>query len=197
MTCPSCGSENPTTNRFCGGCGGSLARGCPACAHVNPPDHRFCGACGASLVAPLDRVAKPGHKAGGTGNVVARKIVTVVFADVLEDHRPPGLLPRSRDEYLASIHALLDLRRRAAHITSSGWTTVGRSPSSSGSGTGALRGTAREGIRSDLVDRNVPRDPEEAGGREVTVEREGMADALRAHDGEARRVDEAEVLVGV
>ena len=83
MTCPSCGSENPTTNRFCGGCGGSLARGCPACAHVNPPDHRFCGACGASLVAPLDHITKPGHGVGGAGNVVARKIVTIVFADLI------------------------------------------------------------------------------------------------------------------
>src|SRR5262249_28512749 len=55
----------------------------------------------------------------------------------------------------------------------------------------------QECLRSDLLDRNVTRDPQKAGGREVTVEREGMADPLRAHDGEARRVDEAEVLVGV
>ena len=40
---------------------------------------------------------------------------------------------------------------------------------------GTLRGAAPEGIRSDLVDRKVAGDPEEAGGREVTVEREGMA----------------------
>jgi class 3 adenylate cyclase len=83
VTCPSCGSENPTTNRFCSGCGGSLARACPACAQVNPPDHRFCGACGVSLVAPLDHITKPGHEVGGAGNVVARKIVTVVFADLI------------------------------------------------------------------------------------------------------------------
>jgi hypothetical protein len=54
-----------------------------------------------------------------------------------------------------------------------------------------------EVLRSDLLDWNIPGDPQEAGGREVMVEREGMADALRAHDGEARGVDEAEILVGV
>src|SRR5262249_58936268 len=83
VTCPSCGSENPTTNRFCGGCGGSLARACPACAHVNPPDHRFCGACGASLVAPLDHITTPGNEVGGAGTLVARKILTVVFAHLI------------------------------------------------------------------------------------------------------------------
>jgi class 3 adenylate cyclase/tetratricopeptide (TPR) repeat protein len=83
VTCSSCGSENPTTNRFCGGCGGSLTRACPACAHVNPPDHRFCGACGVCLVTPPDRLPNPGHEVGGAGNVVARKIVTVVFADLI------------------------------------------------------------------------------------------------------------------
>ena len=83
MTCPSCGSENPTTNRFCGGCGGTLARACPACPHVNPPDHRFCGACGASLVAAPHRITQPSHEVGGAGNVTARKVVTVVFADLI------------------------------------------------------------------------------------------------------------------
>src|SRR6266481_9018814 len=52
-------------------------------------------------------------------------------------------------------------------------------------------------LRLQLPDGNVHGNPQEAGGREVMVEREGMAELLRAHDGEARRVDEAEVLVGV
>src|SRR5262249_53629835 len=83
VTCPSCGSANPAANRFCGACGGALARACPACAHVNPPDHRFCGACGASLVAPPEPTSKAGHDVGGAGHVAARKIVTVVFADLI------------------------------------------------------------------------------------------------------------------
>jgi class 3 adenylate cyclase len=50
---------------------------------VNPPDHRFCGACGVGLDVPPDRIPKPGHEVGGAGNVVVRKIVTVVFADLI------------------------------------------------------------------------------------------------------------------
>jgi hypothetical protein len=74
-----------------------------------------------------------------------------------------------------------------------------RAGSSAGAGRVSClaRRVVTEVLRSDLLDRNVPGDTEEAGGREVTVERERMADALRAHDGEAGRVDEAEVLVGV
>jgi class 3 adenylate cyclase len=50
---------------------------------VNPADHRFCGSCGVCLVAPPDRIPRPGHDVGGAGNVAARKIVTVVFADLI------------------------------------------------------------------------------------------------------------------
>ncbi len=48
-----------------------LAWACPACAHVNPPDHRFCGACGAALVARASNKAE------------ARKVVTIIFADLI------------------------------------------------------------------------------------------------------------------
>jgi hypothetical protein len=54
-----------------------------------------------------------------------------------------------------------------------------------------------DAVRLDLPHWNVHRDPQETGGGKVTVEREGMSNPLRAHDGEARRVDETEVLVGV
>src|SRR6266849_6126149 len=48
-----------------------------------------------------------------------------------------------------------------------------------------------------LFDGNIDGYSEEPRGREVTVKSKGMPNALRAHHGEARRVDEAEVLVGV
>ena len=54
-------------------------------------------------------------------------------------------------------------------------------------------GAAGEVLRLHLLDGNVDGNPQEAGGREVMVEREGMAELLRAHHGEARCVDEAEV----
>jgi class 3 adenylate cyclase len=113
VTCPSCGSENPSTNRFCGACGGSLARGCPACAHVNPPDHRFCGACGASLLAPPDAIPGAGHEVGGAVNVVARKIVTVVFADLigstaLHERLDAESVRSLMERYYGALHAAVE-----------------------------------------------------------------------------------------
>ena len=95
MNCPSCGHENPADNRFCGGCGESLARACPSCQHQNPPDHRFCGVCGEALdstTAP-DAVKRdprsytPKHLAdkilqSKSALEGERKQVTVLFADV-------------------------------------------------------------------------------------------------------------------
>jgi len=71
VNCASCGRANRAGARFCGGCGASLAPRCPACGAENEPDARFCDACGASLVArPAD-------------DSVARKVVTIVFADLI------------------------------------------------------------------------------------------------------------------
>jgi class 3 adenylate cyclase len=86
MHCESCGHENPATNRFCGGCGAGLARACPACAYVNPPDHRFCGACGAALRQfrnPNFEIRSPEAPESTADNAGARKIVTIVFADLI------------------------------------------------------------------------------------------------------------------
>src|SRR5262245_9944526 len=81
--CQSCGHENRAANRFCEECGATLARRCGGCGGDVPSTAKFCGACGASLVAPLDHTTKPGHEVGGAGDMVARKIVTVVFADLI------------------------------------------------------------------------------------------------------------------
>ena len=82
-SCPSCGAANPATNRFCGACGGALARACSACAHVNPPDHRFCGGCGAVLATPSGSAPSRVEGQRRTADVEARKVVTVVFADLI------------------------------------------------------------------------------------------------------------------
>ena len=71
MTCPSCGRSNGPGARFCGGCGASLAPKCRACGTLASPGARFCEGCGAPLAS------EPAEKA------IARKIVTVVFADLI------------------------------------------------------------------------------------------------------------------
>src|SRR5215468_2262051 len=71
MNCNECGKANRAGARFCDGCGRPLAPRCPACGSESRPEAQFCDACGASLVAraPED---------GG-----ARKVVTIVFADLV------------------------------------------------------------------------------------------------------------------
>jgi len=101
MGCPSCGAENPSTNKFCGECGAALALVCGGCGTRNPPTNRFCGACGARLTdgagtqvaaptasSPSPQSYTPTHlakkilasRAGVEGE---RKQVTVLFADVV------------------------------------------------------------------------------------------------------------------
>lgn len=55
ITCPSCGSQNPEDQQFCGACGTKLPTetpemaGCPNCGAQNPPGQQFCGACGGRM----------------------------------------------------------------------------------------------------------------------------------------------------
>ena len=71
MDCASCGRANRANARFCGGCGASLAPRCPACGSECESGALFCDACGAPLAA----------RAGDTAE--ARKVVTIVFADLI------------------------------------------------------------------------------------------------------------------
>src|SRR5262249_60344745 len=71
MNCNECGKANRAEARFCGGCGRPLAARCPQCGADSTPDAQFCDACGASLVA------RAPEDAG------ARKVVTIVFADLV------------------------------------------------------------------------------------------------------------------
>ena len=84
MTCAACGHANPETARFCNACGVALAARCPGCAADNPSGSRFCNTCGAPLAAcpePVrSRVEGPTRQVDGRE---ARKVVTIVFADLI------------------------------------------------------------------------------------------------------------------
>ncbi len=77
MQCSACGAANPDGARFCADCGANLAppQTCPSCGAPARPDKRFCNACGAALGA-----GQPAPAAEETG---ARKVVTIVFADLI------------------------------------------------------------------------------------------------------------------
>jgi len=76
MLCPSCANENRPGRKFCSRCGASLALACPACGAANEPEDAFCGECG----APLSGEAA---KAGSDARAAERRLVTVLFADLV------------------------------------------------------------------------------------------------------------------
>ena len=121
MTCASCGRANRDDSRFCVGCGTALAVRCPACGREGEPDARFCGGCGAALTSsPVPTAAAPAARAPlpatpGNDAAVARKIVTIVFADLvgstaLHERLDAESARRLMDRYYRALHA----RRRRA-----------------------------------------------------------------------------------
>ena len=98
MSCTSCGRANRPGARFCGSCGKPLAPRCPACGTECEPGAQFCDACGASLVASASEQA------------VARKVVTIVFADLigstsLHERLDPESTRRLMDRYYQALRA--------------------------------------------------------------------------------------------
>src|SRR5262249_11705056 len=96
MTCAKCGRGHGAEARFCGGCGQPLAPRCPQCGKESPPDAGFCEGCG----APLGTVPTP----ASTDDAVARKVVTIVFADLmgstsLHERLDPESVSRVMDRY--------------------------------------------------------------------------------------------------
>src|SRR4051794_26898826 len=76
-SCPACGAQTDTAQRFCGVCGSAVQRACPACGHENPQGFQFCGACGAPLGDGAPHAAAPPPDADEE-----RRWATVVFADL-------------------------------------------------------------------------------------------------------------------
>ena len=81
--CPACGAEAPAGKRFCGDCGSPLEAVCAACGAANPPDKRFCGDCGASLEGGSPRVAPVEASPAAAEPVAERRLVSVLFADLV------------------------------------------------------------------------------------------------------------------
>jgi class 3 adenylate cyclase/GNAT superfamily N-acetyltransferase/ketosteroid isomerase-like protein len=104
VNCTSCGRENRAGARFCGGCGASLAPRCAACGATNEPGARFCDACGAALGAAPARPAD---------DSVARKVVTIVFADLigstaLHERLDPESVSRVMEAYHAAVRVPIE-----------------------------------------------------------------------------------------
>ena len=95
IRCEACGSDNPQTSRFCGSCGSPLGARCPACSAPVVHGFRFCGSCGAALTGRESRterevdhvtgepVALRSGDPGGGGRVAERRLVSILFADLV------------------------------------------------------------------------------------------------------------------
>ncbi|NJD30220.1 MAG: zinc-ribbon domain-containing protein, partial [Chloroflexi bacterium] len=95
LTCSNCGTENQAGAKFCMECGAAIEPGCPSCGTINPPSAKFCFECatplrlmagaGAGAAAGLGPAAgpAPGAAAGGAGPVAERRLVSVLFADLV------------------------------------------------------------------------------------------------------------------
>jgi len=79
MDCSSCKRSNRAGARFCSGCGSPLVPRCPACGAELLVDARFCDSCGAALAGGPG----PGSRGDVADSGAARKVVTIVFADLI------------------------------------------------------------------------------------------------------------------
>jgi class 3 adenylate cyclase len=98
---PARGKASGAGARFCGGCGRPLAPRCPACGRECDPDAQFCEACGAALVA------RAPEDAG------ARKVVTIIFADLigstaLHERLDAESARALMDRYYRALHAVVE-----------------------------------------------------------------------------------------
>ncbi|HJP88202.1 MAG TPA: adenylate/guanylate cyclase domain-containing protein [Candidatus Limnocylindrales bacterium] len=95
MICPNCATENRIGAKFCSECATPLASGCPSCGTINPPAAKFCSECATPLQAGVRpaaaRAAVPapanapaqGSGANATGPVAERRVVSILFADLV------------------------------------------------------------------------------------------------------------------
>jgi class 3 adenylate cyclase/tetratricopeptide (TPR) repeat protein len=91
VNCAACGFESPVSAGYCGRCGTPLGIECPSCGTPVAPGLVYCTSCGASLAEPEER-----------------KVVTVLFADLVEFTRRAGRLdPEEVRQLLAPYHARL------------------------------------------------------------------------------------------
>ena len=110
MTCPSCGTENREGRKFCSECGTALASACPSCGAANEPGEKFCGECGAVLTAS----AEPSAPSRPTAPAAERRLVTVLFADLvgfttLSESRDPEEVRELLSRYFDTSRRLIEL----------------------------------------------------------------------------------------
>ena len=139
LICTKCSTENPADKKFCGECGAHLASGCPACGATNLPGQKYCGDCGTALPARPVSVPVSGSSASGSAPVAERRLVIVLFADLV------GFTPFAEERDAEEVREHPDPLLRDRLATSSSATAArSRSSSATRSWPSGARPTAHE-----------------------------------------------------
>jgi class 3 adenylate cyclase len=80
VACPSCETVAAPGAKFCAECGTPLARACPSCGTPADATAKFCAECGTALGASAPA---PGAAPSAPAPVAERRVVTVLFADLV------------------------------------------------------------------------------------------------------------------
>ena len=83
MICSNCETENPVGTKFCKECGTRLGLVCASCGNALLPDAKFCSECGTSVAAATSGPAATARTPAVTAPVAERRIVSVLFADLV------------------------------------------------------------------------------------------------------------------
>ena len=129
MICSNCATENKPGRKFCVRCATPLAAVCGSCGAPYDPGDAFCGECAAPLAAGTGAAAAsepvgPGETASGTSAAAERRLVSVLFADLV------GFTPFAEERDAEDVRDTLTRYFDHRHAMSSP-ATAGRSRSSS------------------------------------------------------------------
>ncbi|MGH7899799.1 MAG: double zinc ribbon domain-containing protein [Candidatus Binatia bacterium] len=108
MKCPSCGHVNRARAKFCEECSALLSRKCARCGTELRAAAKFCDECAAPVDAP------PASRPVPAGDdVVARKVLTIVFADLigstsLHERLDPESVSRVMERYHRAVAAPIE-----------------------------------------------------------------------------------------
>jgi len=89
VTCRACGTENRVGAKFCVECGGALGAACPSCGSSVEANAKFCPECGVRLapaggpVPSAQAAPAVASPVGGTSAATERRVVSVLFADLV------------------------------------------------------------------------------------------------------------------
>ncbi len=83
MICSNCGTENRVGAKFCMECATPFAAACPSCGAANLPAAKFCSECATPLGGSVATVATAPASAAARDAVAERRLVSVLFADLV------------------------------------------------------------------------------------------------------------------